>query len=205
MWRGARARRRAGAASWRDGRFLVVDFEATGLDPRRDRPLSVGWVPVDAGRVRLAGAGYARIAPDGPVPTASIAFHGLLPEDLAGAASAHAVGALLREALVARVLVGHGAALEIGMLGRCGVAVGRRDVADTMGLAAALDRLDGRPVARDRRLATTALRLGLPVHRAHHAFGDALTTAGLLLAVATGLERHGAATVADLVRLGRTR
>lgn len=205
MWPRAPARRRAGAASWRHRRFLVVDFEATGLHPRRDRPLSVGWVPVDEGRVRLAGAGYAPIAPEGPVPISSIAFHGLLPEDLAGAASADAVGALLREALAGRMLVAHGAALEVGMLGRCGVRVRRRDVVDTMGLAAALDRLDGRPVTRDRRLGATALRLGLPVHRAHHAFGDALTTAGLLLAVAAGLEGHGAATVADLLRLSRTR
>jgi hypothetical protein len=36
------------------------------------------------------------------------------------------------------------------------------------------------------------------------AFGDALTTAGIFLALATHLERHGNARVQDLLRLGRT-
>ncbi|WP_370324019.1 exonuclease domain-containing protein [Euzebya sp.] len=189
---------------WRDLDLLVVDFETTGLDPRRDRPLSVGWVPVRGGQAVLGAAGYQVIDPAGPVPTASIAVHGLVPEDLVGADGARAVGAALREALDGHLLVAHGASLELGMLRRCDVAVDRSDVIDTMGLARALDRLDGRPPSTDLRLSAVAARHGLPVSRAHHAAGDALTTAGLLLALATGLEMHGAATRRALVRLSRS-
>ena len=35
--------------------FLVVDVETTGLDPRRDHVLEVGWVPVSGGEVVLDG------------------------------------------------------------------------------------------------------------------------------------------------------
>jgi len=200
-----RARRALGGTSWRDCAFLVVDFETTGLDPRRDRPVSVGWVPVRGGRVILGEAGYQRIRPHGDVPTTSMRVHRLLPEDLLDAPSPHEVGEVLAATLQGCLLAAHGAFLEIAMLRRCGVAWSRADVVDTLGLARSLDRLERRRVSPDASLAATAARLGVPVHRPHHAFGDALTTAGLLLALATALERHGAATRAALVRLGKTR
>ena len=36
--------------------LLAMDVETTGLDPRRDRVLSVGLVPVDGDRIVLGGA-----------------------------------------------------------------------------------------------------------------------------------------------------
>lgn len=200
-----RARRAAAGTDWRRCDFLVVDFETTGLDARRAVPVSVGWVPVRGGSVVLGEAGYRRIHPPGGVPAASMRFHHLLPEDLADAPSARDVGALLRTALDGHLLVAHGAYLELGMLRRCGIVWPRSEVVDTLGLARSLDRLERRGVARDASLAAVAVRLGLPAHRPHHAFGDALTTAGVLLALATGLERHGAATRGALVRLGKSR
>ena len=38
--------------------LLAVDMETTGLNPRRDRIVSVGWVPVCGRVIDLAGAGY---------------------------------------------------------------------------------------------------------------------------------------------------
>ncbi|MDP8977546.1 MAG: 3'-5' exonuclease, partial [Actinomycetota bacterium] len=52
-------------------------------------------------------------------------------------------------------------------------------------------------------LTALAGRLGVPVHRPHHAFGDALTTAEVFLALATRLEAAGAGLVDDLLLLGR--
>ena len=45
--------------------------------------------------------------------------------------------------------------------------------------------------------------LGLPVHRPHHADGDALTTAQAFIALATHLEEFGPQTVGSLVRISR--
>ena len=42
---------------WREADLLVLDFEATGADPRTAQPLSVGWVGVVGGRVRAAECG----------------------------------------------------------------------------------------------------------------------------------------------------
>jgi len=49
-------------------------------------------------------------------------------------------------------------------------------------------------------LGEAARRFGLPVHRPHHALGDALTTAPLFLAVATGLEADGVRTAGAMRR-----
>ena len=46
-----------------------------------------------------------------------------------------------------------------------------------------------------------ARSLGLPVHRPHHADGDALTTAQVFIALATHLEFEDPLTLADLVRI----
>ena len=43
--------------------FLAVDIETTGLDPRRDHVLAVGWVPVSAAHVQLGGAREVVVRP----------------------------------------------------------------------------------------------------------------------------------------------
>jgi DNA polymerase III epsilon subunit-like protein len=47
-------------------------------------------------------------------------------------------------------------------------------------------------------LAAVASGLGVPAHRPHVAEGDALTTAQVLLALATHLEAHGRGRLRDL-------
>lgn len=49
------------ATSLRDAPLLAVDAETTGLNPRKDLLLSIGWVPIDGLRIRTAGAGYGVI------------------------------------------------------------------------------------------------------------------------------------------------
>ena len=46
-------------------RLLAVDIETTVLDPRRDRVLSIGWLPVDGGRVLLGGAARVVVRDEG--------------------------------------------------------------------------------------------------------------------------------------------
>ena len=73
---------------------------------------------------------------------------------------------------------------------------------DTAALARSINRLDGHSAAVPSSLARLASHHGLPVHRPHHAFGDALTTAGLFLCLAAACERHESPRLGDLLRLG---
>lgn len=195
-WRQGRRR------PWRECEFVALDFETTGLDPRRCRPLSVGWVPVREGRLVLAEAGYTPIRAEGEIDPATIAVHRLLPSDLTTAPPMTEVAEELTRVLAGRTLVAHGAHLELALLRRAGVPVRRRAALDTIRLSLSLDRLEEAGAGGSRTLSSLARRLGLPAHRPHHAFGDALTTGGVFLALATRFERHGAGRLADLVRHG---
>lgn len=186
---------------WRQVRLVALDLETTTADPRRAEPLSVGWVAVEQGRVRLATAGYRVLRHEGPLPAAAVPVHGLLPEDLAAGEDPGAVAAELAQELEGAVLVAHGADLERAVLDRLGVPVPA--VLDTLAMVRRTDDREGRPDA-DPRLAAAARRYGVPALPAHHAFRDALTTALLLVTLAGSAEaRRGRVTLEDLRLLSR--
>lgn len=202
--RPGRTQRELRGVPWTDAEFAVLDFEATSADPRSASPLSVGWVVVRDGRIRLATGGYRLIRFADDVPTVGMGIHGLGPDTLADGTPADAVGRELQSVLDGRILVAHGAQLETALLGRLQVDAAYTAVLDTMALLPAADRRvgerDGAP-----ELALAAQRHGVPVHRRHHAYGDALTTAGLLLALATTLSGEAPATIGELRRVARAR
>ena len=193
--------RRSDDRPWRAAEFLALDFETTSADPRSAEPLSVGWVVIADGRVRLREAGYRLVAHDGRLPAASLPVHGLLPPQLAAGEPLSRVADAVRAAATGRVVVAHGAWIERALLGR--LEVGHRGLVDTMAVVRRLDEREGHRAGR-RSLAATTARFGVPQQRAHHAFGDALTTAMLMLVLATRLERaRDGCPVDDLLRLGR--
>jgi DNA polymerase-3 subunit epsilon len=193
--------RRPDERDWRDVELVAVDFETTTGDPRKAEPLSVGWVAVRGGRVRLADAGYRLVAHDGHLPRASLPIHQLLPHQLRTGAPLHEVVTQLRDAVDGRIVVAHGAWIVRALLDR--LAIGHDGLIDTLGLVRRLDVRDGH-LAHGRSLTATARRFGVPPMRAHHAFGDALTTALLLLVLAARVGRDRPhCPIDDLLRLGR--
>jgi DNA polymerase-3 subunit epsilon len=193
--------------------FLVVDVETTGLDPRRDHVLEVGWVPVARGEVVLDGVrGTAVRLPAGVDVGESAVLHGLTDDDLAAAPELADVERELRAALQGRVLAAHHARIELGFLGRAlrdgPAGAAALFVVDTMTLQRRLIvGGDGEPPPGSLRLDAARRRFGLPRYAAHRAATDAVATAELLLAQVAELgNRLGREpTLADLSpeRLGR--
>ena len=60
-----------------DARWVVVDCETTGLDPARDRLLSLGAVRVRAGRIHVAEAFSARVRAPAASTAENILVHGI--------------------------------------------------------------------------------------------------------------------------------
>lgn len=193
--------RRSDHRAWSAARYVVVDFETTDVNPRRARPLSVGWVGVDDGRVRIGQTGYEVIAHHGAVPVASMRVHQLLPADVRDGRAVDDVAQRLRQELRGCTVVAHGAWIETAMLDRLGID--RADaVVDTLAIVRRLDERAGR-VYDDLTLSALTTRFALPSPRAHHAAADALTTALLFITLAGQIEHdRGRCTVDDLRRLG---
>lgn len=194
-------------------RLLAVDVETTGLDPRRDRVLSVGFVPVDGDRIVLGGAGSVLVRAggdggddDGVGQSATV--HGITDDDVAGGISVEQALDLVFDALPGRVLLAHHSRIEIDFLGTlCRRTFGVRPplaAVDTLGLqrrvaGAGIDMgFTVEPAGEDLRLWGARERFGLPRSRAHDALGDAVACAELYLAQVAELGLRGASTLRDL-------
>jgi DNA polymerase-3 subunit epsilon len=185
----------------------VVDLELTGLDATTSEIVSFATIPVTGGRVRPGELRYRVVRPRHMPAAETIRIHGLREADLITAPRLEEVFDQLRDGIAGRVLVAHVAYVEQEFLRAAFRSQGEslpNSVVDTAALAAELWRLDrSLPGSPPHGLSDLARALNLPVHRPHHADGDALTTAQIFLALATKLEQFMPTTVSDLEDLSR--
>lgn len=174
-------------------RFLACDGEMTGLDPRRDTLLSLGWVPIDDGELLPGRARQVLLRPDTGVGQSATVHHlrdcmlrdGVRPDV--------ALKTLLEDAR-GRILVFHNGRLDSAFLdaaarGAWGVPL-LLPWLDTLEIEERLLRRRGHPLRQgELQLAACRRRYALPAHRAHSAVTDAIATGELLLAQ---LARRGA-------------
>ena len=189
-----------GRTPWRLAHFCVVDLELSGLDPDHDEIISFAAVPIDAGRVVAGNALYGLCRNTRPLPEESILVHGIRTVDLDDAAPLDEAIRPLATIMTGRILVAHAAWIERSFLApvlrRQGTRL-RRPIIDTRDLGQLLALERGGPSA-PASLTGLARSLGLPVHRPHHALGDALTTAQVFIALATHLDGLAPQTVRSL-------
>ena len=189
-----------GRTPWRLAHFCVVDLELSGLDPKHDEIISFAAVPIDAGRDVAGNAVYGLSRNTRSLPEESVLVHGIRTVDLADAPPLDEAIEPLLAVMAGRVLVAHAAWIERAFLDpvlrRHGARL-RGPILDTreLGWLLALER--GVPSVASS-LTALARSLGLPVHRPHHALGDALTTAQVFIALATLLDGYAPQTVRTL-------
>ena len=181
--------------------LLAVDLETTGLDPRVNAILSIGYVPLDGLTIRLGGAGYRVVAQgdSGARSSASgvgqsAAVHGLTDDVVAaGVPLEQAIGELLL-ALQGRVLLAHFGSIEREFVGAACRSLYGIDLPlpsiDTLELQRRIvGGAQEHVPAGSLRLAAAREHLRLPRYRAHDALTDALACAELYLAQVAHLGR----------------
>jgi DNA polymerase-3 subunit epsilon len=167
--------------------FLAVDLETTGLDPRQDQILSVGFVSIRNLRIILAGSAHYLIRIAGQIPEQSVVIHQIFDAHAARGETLAVVLPQLLRALSGRVLVAHNAPSEMGFLNEacrrlygCGLLA---PVVDTLALERrSLHRRHQVAKPGALRLGALRARYGLPRYRAHDALSDALAAGELFLA-----------------------
>jgi DNA polymerase-3 subunit epsilon len=182
---------------------LVLDTETTGLDPLRDRLVSVG-------AVRLAGLRCLRhevldllVNPGRQIPARSTAVHGISDLMVLPAPSFREVAPVIMAALEGVAVIGHHTMFDLTILKRAAQAV---DIAwqDPPWLDTALLYSALMPEALHFDLDAVAEAVGVRVQGRHTALGDALTTADIYLRLLPLLEERGIATLGQAMAFQMT-
>ncbi len=193
---------------WREAEFCVVDLEATGLDLKRDDIVSYGAVVVRQGRIIARTCTYGTVKPTSPVSEEACRVHALTPSELADAPPLVDGARVLSDLLRGRALVAHAAWVERAFLNRAFATCEVRldgPIVDTAALARELNLAPSGSDDAEPSLERLAVELNLPVHTPHHALGDALTTAEVLLALVSRLEEREPQTVRTLAQISSYR
>lgn len=165
-------------------KLLAVDMETTGLDPRRDTVLSIGWVPVNGRVIDLSGAGYVVVRGAGEVGE-SATIHGLTDDLVAQGIAPDEAVRQLTKALEDRVLLAHFAPIERDFFAALAGRPLRAPIVDTLEVERRhMERMGTYPRREDLRLARVRERYALPSYNNHNALSDAIACAELYLAQA---------------------
>lgn len=184
----------SGQTPIRDAPLVALDFETTGLDPRRHGILSIGLVPFSLQRIYCGQARHWLVNPKRPLEEESVTIHGITHSALDDAPDIVEVLSQVLDCLAGKLVVVHYRAIERGFFDaalRVRLNEGIEfPVIDTMHLEVLRHRTGrGRWLAwlkggrqTSIRLADSRTRYGLPHYPPHHATVDALATAELLQA-----------------------
>lgn len=185
-----------GATALIDLPLLALDTETTGLDPERDRIVSLAAAPLVGARLYLHQAVNFLINPECRIPPATTAIHGIADRHVADlpnfARRAAEVAALLRD----RVLLGHNIIFDAMILRQemCRVEEHWQapPLLDTMLLYATV-----RPQARSYGLDLAARKLRVSLAGRHTALGDVLIALDLFYRLLPLLAERGIITLAQ--------
>ena len=167
-------------------RYVAIDLETTGLDPKQDEIASVGWVVIENGCIQLDQTGYYPIALQNQVGQSAV-YHQLTDSELASGFSLNDALTALIQATQNSVLVFHNATLDLSFLNhyliqRWGAPL-LLPTEDTLLREKHKRQRNNHPIKPgDLRLFQCRQRYGLPDIELHDALGDALATAELWLA-----------------------
>jgi len=196
--------------TWQDGtpasdvRFVVLDSETTGLDPRKDRLITIGAVAVIGGEILLDDVFDALL--EVSYNSSAVTVHGVTrQESLSGIAEPEALErflAYLQHGVIVGHHIGHDVAtLNAGYQRHWGFSLANHSL-DTMDLALNLERdgaFPGSDAFSDFSLDGLCSLFGVIPHDRHTASGDAFMTAQVFLRLLRLASRHGRSTLGRLM------
>jgi len=203
----ARTWRTSSKRNWRDVRFTVIDVETTGLHLKTDEIVSIGAVDIVGGCVDNATSWYQLVCPRQAIDVEAIKTHGLTRDELAAAPDIADMADTIHERVRDAVPVAHAAWIERNFIDRALAPLGCRTPRQWVDTAA-LSQAAGMSTRAgyEPHLESLAQELGLPVFTPHHALGDTMTTAVLMIVLATRLEStRSPLSVGDLLEMSKAR
>lgn len=184
-------------------RFVVLDSETTGLDPRRDRLITIGAVAVQDGEIRLDDAFEVMLQL--AYNNSSVTVHGITRDEAREGLSEREGVEMFLDYLRDGVIVGHHIGHDIEAL-NCALErhfgkTLRNQSLDTMDLALHLNddgAFAGREMAQGFSLDGLCDMFGILPHDRHTAGGDAFITAQVFLRLLKAAQKAGRRTLATI-------
>jgi DNA polymerase-3 subunit epsilon len=181
-------------------RFVVLDSETTGLDPRNDRLITIGAVAVIGGEIMIEDSFDSLIKLT--QNTSAVTVHGITrAQSLQGVEEPEALEAFLnylRDGVIVGHHIGHDiATLDAACTRHWDTTLLNRSL-DTMDLTLHLERggaFAGRPPIRRFTLDALCDLFGVIPHDRHTASGDAFITAQIFLRLLRLAARAGRGTL----------
>jgi DNA polymerase III subunit epsilon len=185
-------------------RFIVLDSETTGLDPRKDRLITVGAVTVMDGEIVLEDSYEALLKV--AYNTSAVTVHGVTRDESGRGQDEPEVLEQFLEYLKDGVIVGHHIGHDVetfnaGYERHFGFRMSNRSL-DTMELALLLERdgaFAGLEEFRNFSLDALCDRFGVIPHDRHTAPGDAFITAQVFLRLLRLARRVGRTSLGRLL------
>lgn len=188
-------------------RFVVLDTETTGLEPIRDRILSLGILPLLNGRIRV-GDGREWFLSQEVFDHRSVPIHGILKAGPHARIPEKEVLLAFRESIADAILVGHHVGFDREMLqaacNRWGLSKITNPFLDTE-LLYRQTRIKSPLLKRRERytLDDLAAEFDLSAKDRHTALGDAHITALAFLHLLPMLRSRGIGSLTQLLKVGR--
>lgn len=177
--------------------FVAIDIEATGLNPRIDEIIEVGFVIFtrDGELSRYSQT----IRPERQVSKDILALTGLTEDEIDASPSFPAVADHIRREIGSRTIIGQSVAQDIQLLETAGLKLANRSV-DTYRLASAM-----LPDVQSYQLSAIAEHLGyrFPVEDRHRALNDALATAYVFRSLLERIEAYDPSTLSQVAQFAR--
>ncbi|AVJ55313.1 3'-5' exonuclease [Idiomarina sp. OT37-5b] len=186
---------------WTQQRYVALDIETTGLDPKKHQVLSIAWMSIEPPVMHTGSAQYHVFSHGqelelGQSPT----IHGLTRQDFLHSSEPRQTYAMLSRALSGAVLVCHHKGMDWRFLKHIEkqyfVNFRPLGIFDTLAFEknSMFKDLSNPPQKGQLTLNACRLRHGLPNYTSHHALTDTLSCAELFLAQAFKFSGNDATT-----------
>lgn len=184
--------------------IISLDIETTGLEPKKDRIVSIGLVQISDLGIKLNSCWYQIIKTNKDLPEKSVVIHNITDDETAaGIAIEDAIAELLKR-LKGKVVLVHNSNIEQGFINEICQKLYQTDfvmrVIDTQVLAKrSFDRKDSSYQPSELRLFNLRKIYKLPPYKAHNALLDAIATAELFLAMLPTISTNDNARLSDFL------
>jgi CBS domain-containing protein len=178
---------------------IAIDIETTGLDASRAHAVQFGAIPIAKGVLKPDDACEQMLNPGIPIPSSSIAIHGITDAMVRNAPTLSDVWPNLVGQWKNRVVIGHSIGFDLTVL----AAEAKRKKLDWQKPRALCVRMlatIAAPTLASHSLDALATWLNLETRNRHRALGDAEAAGLIFLALIPHLQARGIRTLAEAER-----